>query len=567
MIIDSHSHAWPCWPYQPPVPDDASRGAVEQLLWEMDQHGVDRAVLVCARIDRNEDNNDYVARAVARYPGRLVQFADVDCKWSPEYHTPGAARRLTALADRLPIKGVTHYVKPENDGWFGSEEGMAFFRAAAERKLILSLAAAPPWQEDIRRVARAFPSLPILCHHLAGLRAGSASLADDLDMVLASGALPNVMIKISGFYYGSDRPWDYPHAGAQQIVKALYETFGPRRLCWGSDYPVVRRALTYRQALEIVRDHCQFIAPDDRDWILGGTLDARERLARTGDFQFEPFNEPASWYEPPPPNPEAEDRMRAFVRDLDILMISRGAPRLTGPVLDAGLRLKFIGELEGDRFAQRIDMAGAAERGMKVVDTTHGSSYPVSEWALGLMLIGLRNAGALFRRMIAGEELYTSREQRLDDPGYLNGELTGKRVGFIACGHIGRRLLELLRPFRVEVLVYDPQVPRLLADIYDVTLTSLDRVMAGADVVVCLAPLTDKTRGMIGADELDLLKPGAVFVNVSRGAVVDTAALISRLHRRDIVACLDVFDPERPTLRRAHARRDRSMAGWPRDPP
>jgi phosphoglycerate dehydrogenase-like enzyme len=159
-----------------------------------------------------------------------------------------------------------------------------------------------------------------------------------------------------------------------------------------------------------------------------------------------------------------------------------------------------------------------------------------------MMMIGLRNAGSLFRRMIAGEII--TQESKRADPGYFRGELTGRRVGLIACGHIGRRLLELLRPFRCGVLVHDPHASRLLADNYDVTLTSLDAVMSLADVVVCLAPLTPETRRMIGARELALLRRGAVFVNVSRGPVVDSDALIARLRRGDIVACLDVFDPE-----------------------
>ena len=69
MIVDSHCHAWRYWPYQPPVPDPTSRGMVEQLLFEMDRNGVDRAVVVCARIDHNPDNNDYVAECVRALPG------------------------------------------------------------------------------------------------------------------------------------------------------------------------------------------------------------------------------------------------------------------------------------------------------------------------------------------------------------------------------------------------------------------------------------------------------------------------------------------------------------------
>src|SRR5262249_45432279 len=65
-----------------------------------------------------------------------------------------------------------------------------------------------------------------------------------------------------------------------------------------------------------------------------------------------------------------------------------------------------------------------------------------------------------------------------------------------------------------------------------------------SEVIVCLVPLTPATRGMLGKRELDLLPPGSAFVNVSRGAVVDSNALIERLTRGDIVAGLDVFDPE-----------------------
>ena len=69
-IIDSHCHAWRRWPYQPPVPDFESRGLVEQLLFEMDAAGVDQAAVVCARIEHNPDDNDYVAECVRRYPSR-----------------------------------------------------------------------------------------------------------------------------------------------------------------------------------------------------------------------------------------------------------------------------------------------------------------------------------------------------------------------------------------------------------------------------------------------------------------------------------------------------------------
>jgi phosphoglycerate dehydrogenase-like enzyme len=261
-----------------------------------------------------------------------------------------------------------------------------------------------------------------------------------------------------------------------------------------------------------------------------------------GTFTHHLCDEPSAWETAPPENPAAVDALVKFAANVDALLVCHGSPRLTGAIMDRMPTVKLIAEVEGDRFSQRIDVNAAAERNITVVDTTNGSSYPVSEWAIAMAMIGLRNAGALYRRMIAGETPFRTNADRVADFSW-NGELTGKKVGLIGCGYIGRRLLELLAPFHCDTYAFDPHVPRLLADIYDITLTSLDAVM-GCDVVISLVPLTPETQGMITARELDLLRPGAVFVNVSRGAVVDQSALIKRLQRNDIVASLDVFDPE-----------------------
>jgi predicted TIM-barrel fold metal-dependent hydrolase len=278
MIVDSHCHAWRHWPYQPSVPNPESRGRVEQLLFEMDQNGVDQAAVVCARIDHNPDDNDYVFECVQRYPERLYQIADVDCQWMPEYHTPGAADRLRAAIDRYHLKGFTHYVKREDDGgWFLSAEGLAFFEVAAERGQIASLALPPHLQPVLRQVAERFPSVPFLCHHMAGARVAEPR---HLTEIVASASRPNIYVKLSGFHYAAAKAWEYPFPDCREIVRALYERFGPDRLCWGSDYPVLRRYLTYQQSIEAFRTHCDFVPPDDQARILGDNLAGL--LARAG---------------------------------------------------------------------------------------------------------------------------------------------------------------------------------------------------------------------------------------------------------------------------------------------
>ncbi len=125
-----------------------------------------------------------------------------------------------------------------------------------------------------------------------------------------------------------------------------------------------------------------------------------------------------------------------------------GAPQLT-----------LVGELEGDRRAGRVDIAAATDAGVTVVDTTNASSAPVAEWALALALLGLRQHGR-FRDIISGQ-LMSYADYKTDPPGR---ELTGKRVGVIGFGHMAWRLVELLRPFKVSVVEYDPYAPRELAN-------------------------------------------------------------------------------------------------------
>ncbi|MBL8698159.1 MAG: amidohydrolase [Alphaproteobacteria bacterium] len=268
MIIDSHCHAWTHWPYQPPVPDPASRGTLDQLVFEMDQNGVDRAVIICAAIDHNPANTDDVVAAARRHGERIIPFADIDCRWSPTHQTPGGGQRLRAAAARWKLRGFTHYLHEDRDAaWLVGDDGLALFRVAVELGLIASLACSWRQMPIIRRLAREFPTLPILVHHLARVRAPT-----EIDDVLAAATEPNIHIKFSGFGYASAEGWNFPCADMHGLARAIHDRFGADRLCWGSDYPVSRRYMTYRQSLEIVRRHCGFIAPAEMPAVLGGTM-------------------------------------------------------------------------------------------------------------------------------------------------------------------------------------------------------------------------------------------------------------------------------------------------------
>ena len=269
MIVDAHTHAWEH--YERPMFDHESRGRVEQLLFQMDRAGVDRAVLVCARVYGNHDNNEYGHASVKRYPDRLFQFADVDSSWSDTYHVPGAAGRLAASAGEYELKGYTHYLKDDYD-WFDSDEGLEFFEKTAELGLIASLALGPGWMPALRRLAKRFPTVIFLCHHMAGATPKEPPPQPNLHEILESAALPNICIKLSGFHYHSHLSWNFPYLDTHEVVRKLYEHYGPERLCWGSDYPEVRNMMTYAQALEVVRTHLTFIPEAHMKLILGGNM-------------------------------------------------------------------------------------------------------------------------------------------------------------------------------------------------------------------------------------------------------------------------------------------------------
>ena len=281
MIADSHCHAWRRWPYDKSVPDPDHRGSIEALLYEMDTHDVARASVVCARIGDgaggdgfgNEDNNDYVAAFAKKHPDRITAWVDVDCVWRKDHHTPGASKRLRSEISRNSVQGFTHYVNAENDGWMRTDEGAEFFATAAELKVVASMAISPAWLVDLRTVATANPTLPILIHHMGMPRnTGSSHDAAEVSEILETAKVPNIGVKISGFNYNNSKKFDFPYPQSQELFKSIYKAFGPRRIFWASDFPASRDMLTYSQAIEVVREHCDYLPKDHLDRLLGDNL-------------------------------------------------------------------------------------------------------------------------------------------------------------------------------------------------------------------------------------------------------------------------------------------------------
>ncbi|WP_188078942.1 amidohydrolase family protein [Actinotalea subterranea] len=283
MILDAHCHAWRTWPYDAhePDPDRARSG---RLLRTLDEHGVDAALVVAARIGgpdprtANSDNNDYVAAAARRHPGRLLAVVDVDSRWSASYHRAGIARRLEDEVGRTGAVGVTHYLADEDDGWLRTSEAGDLLERAADLGVLVSLHVPPVWHADLRALLLEHPgAAPVLIHHQGLVDPASRP---HLDGLVALADAPSAHVKVSGFHYLAPEPWDVPYTGVLHVLRELRATFGSARLVWGSDHPVAARHLTYRQSLEVVRRRAG-LASQEVEEVLGGAL-ARvlDRLGR-----------------------------------------------------------------------------------------------------------------------------------------------------------------------------------------------------------------------------------------------------------------------------------------------
>jgi phosphoglycerate dehydrogenase-like enzyme len=174
---------------------------------------------------------------------------------------------------------------------------------------------------------------------------------------------------------------------------------------------------------------------------------------------------------------------------------------------------------------------------VKVTHAAAANALPVAEFTLAAILFSNKRV-LEFRRLYA--EGRPGRIPLMDQPiGNLR-----KAVGIVGASRIGRRVIELLRPFDFDLLLYDPYVARTEADVLGVTLTGLDELVATADIVSLHAPSLTATRHMIDARRLRLMRDGATLINTARGRLVDHAALEAELVTGRINAVIDVTEPE-----------------------
>lgn len=213
-------------------------------------------------------------------------------------------------------------------------------------------------------------------------------------------------------------------------------------------------------------------------------------------------------------------------------------PVFTDVDLKEASDLKYIGQITT---TQRLVKA-ALRNNITVSDARHCWSPAVSEFALGLMLNGLRKISDYNAEMKLCKENWYGVDPAEFPP--LERQLTGRSVGIVGFGGVGRRLAELLSPFHVDIRIFDPFIQMKLAEEYNAKLMPLDDVMKDSEIIVLCAANNDGTKKMIGEDQIALLRKDSILINVGRASLVDMEAIQKAVEKQHIIAMLDVYDHE-----------------------
>ncbi|SCK56228.1 hydroxyacid dehydrogenase [Streptomyces sp. WMMB 322] len=230
------------------------------------------------------------------------------------------------------------------------------------------------------------------------------------------------------------------------------------------------------------------------------------------------------------------DRARQVLSGTELLITGWGCPPLDEAVLASAPRLRAVAHTAGSVRGHITDACW--ERGIEVSSAAAANALPVAEYTVAMILLS-------GKRVLETARDYASARARTDwlhdRPGMGNYRRT---VGILSASLIGRRVIELLRPYDFRVLLHDPFVTDEEAAVLGVRLVPLERLFAECDVVSVHTPLLPGTRGLVGGRLIAAMRQDATLLNTARGAVLDQDALTEAVRAGRIRAVLDVTEPE-----------------------
>jgi phosphoglycerate dehydrogenase-like enzyme len=266
-----------------------------------------------------------------------------------------------------------------------------------------------------------------------------------------------------------------------------------------------------RPAIAIIDDY-QHVALQAADW---------SAVAQQADVRV--FTQP--WRD--------EDELVQALAPFAIVVLMRERTPFPARVIARLPRLAMIA-MTGHR-TSTLDLAACAQRGIVVANTSANPSSAPAELAFALILACARALPAAFANMAGGA---------WEEGVPMGVPLEGKRLGIVGLGKLGARIARYARAFDMDVVAWSQNLTDDAAAANGARSVGKTELFATADVVSIHLALSARTRGIVGRAELAALKDGAIFVNTSRGPLVDETALIDTLRAGRIVAGLDVFDVE-----------------------
>ncbi|MFH8612210.1 hydroxyacid dehydrogenase [Streptomyces sp. NPDC018029] len=241
--------------------------------------------------------------------------------------------------------------------------------------------------------------------------------------------------------------------------------------------------------------------------------------------------------EPPPVLDDfGTDRAKAVLAGTELLVTGWGCPPLTADVLAGAPALRAVVHTAGSIRAHVTEACW--ERGIEVSSAAAANALPVAEYTVAMILL-------TGKRVLESARDFRATRAEVDWLRTSRGTGNYRRtVGILSASLIGRRVIELLRPYDLRVLLHDPYVSADDAAGLGVELVPLDELFARSDTVSVHTPLLPATRGLVSRELLAAMRPDTVLINTARGAVVDQDALTEAVTEGRVRAVLDVTDPE-----------------------
>jgi L-fuconolactonase len=262
-VIDPHVHVWkhdPRYPFAAGQNVPGRDAASETLLELMKANGVSKTVLI--QVIHYRYDNSYTLSVLKQYPG----YFQAVCRVDPL--DPAAPDQLSKLTEQ-GFRGVRLSPAANASGdWIRGPLMPPLWKRCEQLKVPMTILAPITRMPDVGALIDRYPDLTVVIDHMADCPVDQPA---ELEKLIALRRHPRLFVKISHTWSLSREP--YPWLDAQQLVKRLYDTFGPRRLMWATDWPIIENSkAAYRQALTVVRDEMKFLNPEDKRWLFNRTV-------------------------------------------------------------------------------------------------------------------------------------------------------------------------------------------------------------------------------------------------------------------------------------------------------